>query len=45
VELEHRNLDRHGTGWERISEGVSSPGGWPALAETFRGSLSGAGRN
>ena len=29
VELEHRNLDRHGDGWERMREGVGSPGGWP----------------
>jgi uncharacterized protein YndB with AHSA1/START domain len=35
VELEHRNLDRHGPGWERIREGVGSPGGWPALADSF----------
>jgi uncharacterized protein YndB with AHSA1/START domain len=29
VELEHRNLDRHGTGWESVSEGVESDQGWP----------------
>jgi uncharacterized protein YndB with AHSA1/START domain len=29
VELEHRNLDRHGTGWESISEGVEGDQGWP----------------
>lgn len=29
VELEHRNLDRHGEGWEGERGAVGSPGGWP----------------
>ena len=28
VELEHRNLDRHGEGWERMRDAVGSPDGW-----------------
>ena len=28
VELEHRNIDRHGEGWERMREAVGSPNGW-----------------
>lgn len=28
VELEHRHLDRHGEGWERVRDGVGSPEGW-----------------
>jgi uncharacterized protein YndB with AHSA1/START domain len=28
VDLEHRNLDRHGDGWERMRTAVSSPNGW-----------------
>jgi uncharacterized protein YndB with AHSA1/START domain len=28
VELEHRNLDRHGNGWEQMREAVASPDGW-----------------
>jgi uncharacterized protein YndB with AHSA1/START domain len=28
VELEHRNLDRHGEGWEQMSAAVGSPDGW-----------------
>jgi uncharacterized protein YndB with AHSA1/START domain len=28
VELEHRNLDRHGDGWEQIRGAVGSPDGW-----------------
>ena len=29
VELEHRNIDRHGPGWQAISEGVDGDAGWP----------------
>src|SRR5919106_1958092 len=29
VEIEHRNLERHGAGWEQEREGVASEGGWP----------------
>ena len=28
VELEHRNLDRHGEGWEGMRNAVGSPNGW-----------------
>jgi uncharacterized protein YndB with AHSA1/START domain len=28
VELEHRNLDRHGDGWEQMRAAIGSPGGW-----------------
>ena len=28
VELEHRNLERHGEGWEGMRDAVGSPGGW-----------------
>jgi uncharacterized protein YndB with AHSA1/START domain len=35
VELEHRNLDRHGEGWEGERDGVASPGGWPLYLERF----------
>jgi hypothetical protein len=27
--LEHRNLDRHGAGWEGVRDGVGDQGGWP----------------
>ena len=40
VELEHRNLDRHGDGWEAVREGVDSEGGWPLysrFADVARG--------
>jgi uncharacterized protein YndB with AHSA1/START domain len=29
VELEHRNLDRHGPGWESVASGVGHDQGWP----------------
>ena len=35
VEIEHRNLDRHGEGWEAEREGVGSPEGWPLYLERF----------
>jgi uncharacterized protein YndB with AHSA1/START domain len=35
VELEHRNLDRHGDGWEAVREGVDSEGGWPTYLRRF----------
>ena len=35
VELEHRNLDRHGDGWEGVREGVGSEGGWPLYLRRF----------
>jgi uncharacterized protein YndB with AHSA1/START domain len=28
VQLEHRNLDRHGEGWEQMRDAVGSPDGW-----------------
>ena len=28
LELEHRNLDRHGAGWESLGEGVDGDQGW-----------------
>jgi uncharacterized protein YndB with AHSA1/START domain len=35
VELEHRNLGRHGEGWEGTRAGVDSEGGWPLYLERF----------
>jgi uncharacterized protein YndB with AHSA1/START domain len=35
VELEHRNLDRHGEGWEGARDGVGSEGGWPLYLHRF----------
>jgi uncharacterized protein YndB with AHSA1/START domain len=35
VELEHRNLDRHGEGWEQTRESVGGEGGWPGCLRRF----------
>jgi uncharacterized protein YndB with AHSA1/START domain len=35
VELEHRNIDRHGEGWEAMRDAVGSPGGWPSGLDRF----------
>jgi uncharacterized protein YndB with AHSA1/START domain len=35
VELEHRNLERHGDGWEGMRDAIGSPGGWPDSLARF----------
>ena len=35
VELEHRNLERHGEGWEGVRDGVAGEGGWPLYLRRF----------
>lgn len=35
VELEHRNLDRHGAAWESMRHGVESEGGWPLYLQRY----------
>jgi uncharacterized protein YndB with AHSA1/START domain len=35
VELEHRNLERHGEGWEQERDGVAGPDGWPLYLQRF----------
>ncbi len=37
VEIEHRNLDRHGDGWEGTREAVGGDGGWPLYLQRFGG--------
>ena len=29
LELEHRHIDRHGPGWQAVTEGVDGDEGWP----------------
>jgi len=41
VELEHRNLDRHGEGWEAGRDSVGSEGGWPLYMQRFAELLKG----
>ena len=42
VELEHRNLDRHGDGWEQTRDSVAGEGGWPGCLRRFAERLAGA---
>jgi uncharacterized protein YndB with AHSA1/START domain len=35
VQLEHRNLERHGDGWEGVREGVAGEEGWPLYLQRF----------
>ena len=35
VELEHRNLDRHGPGWEAVRDGVETEEGWPLYLSRY----------
>jgi uncharacterized protein YndB with AHSA1/START domain len=39
VELEHRNLERHGAGWEGMRDAVGGPDGWPLYLQRFAGRL------
>jgi len=35
VELEHRNLDRHGFGWESVRDGVDNEAGWTLYLQRY----------
>ena len=35
VELEHRNIDRHGPGWQAVVEGIGHDQGWPLYLERY----------
>jgi uncharacterized protein YndB with AHSA1/START domain len=35
VELEHRNLERHGDGWEGVRAGVDADQGWPLYLSRY----------
>jgi uncharacterized protein YndB with AHSA1/START domain len=41
VELEHRNLDRHGPGWDGMRDAVGSPDGWSTGLRRFADHLEG----
>lgn len=42
VELEHRNLDRHGDGWEAMRDALGSPGGWSGGVQLYATALAGS---
>jgi uncharacterized protein YndB with AHSA1/START domain len=35
VQLEHRNLDRHGDDWRMLRDGIAGDGGWPLYLRRF----------
>jgi uncharacterized protein YndB with AHSA1/START domain len=35
VELEHRNLDRHGPGWEAVRDGIAHDQGWSLYLDRY----------
>jgi uncharacterized protein YndB with AHSA1/START domain len=35
LELVHRHLERHGPGWETLSDGVSGDQGWPLYLDRY----------
>ncbi len=35
VTLAHRHLERHGTGWESVRDGVEAPDGWPLYLSRY----------
>jgi uncharacterized protein YndB with AHSA1/START domain len=37
VELEHRHIDRHGPGWQGVSDGVADDEGWPLYLQRYAG--------
>ena len=41
LELEHRNIDRHGDGWESVREGVNTDDGWPLYLRRFANVVAG----
>ena len=41
VELEHRNLNRHGDGWEALREGVGADQGWPLYLNRYAEAVAG----
>lgn len=43
VELEHRNLDRHGPGWESVSGGVGHDQGWTLYLDRYAALLPAGG--
>ncbi|HET9873668.1 MAG TPA: SRPBCC family protein [Propionibacteriaceae bacterium] len=37
VDLEHRNIERHGPGWPAVRDGVASDEGWTLYLDRFAG--------
>ena len=43
VELEHRNIDRHGPGWQAVADGVADDAGWPLYLTRYAALLADGG--
>jgi uncharacterized protein YndB with AHSA1/START domain len=43
VELEHRNIDRHGPGWEAVRDGIADDAGWSLYLARYAALLAEAG--
>jgi uncharacterized protein YndB with AHSA1/START domain len=41
VTLEHRHLDRHGSGWDGVRDGVEGEAGWPLYLARYRDLVAG----
>jgi uncharacterized protein YndB with AHSA1/START domain len=41
VELEHRHIDRHGPGWQGLSDGVAGDEGWPLYLARYTALVTG----
>ncbi|MFC6883223.1 MULTISPECIES: SRPBCC family protein [Actinomadura] len=37
VVLEHRDIDRHGPGWQAIADGIGGDAGWPLYLSRYAG--------
>lgn len=42
VVLEHRNIDRHGPGWEAVHEGIDGDQGWSLYLDRYAAIANGA---
>ncbi len=42
IELEHRNIDRHGPGWEAVRDGVADDAGWPLYLARYAALFTGS---
>jgi uncharacterized protein YndB with AHSA1/START domain len=41
IDLEHRNIDRHGPGWESVAAGVGADDGWDLYLDRYAALLDG----
>ena len=44
LDLTHRQLDRHGPGWQSVADGVDGDAGWPLYLDRYTGLLGSGAR-